>query len=230
MAGGKGARLKPYTTLIPKPLVPVGGKFAILEIILQQLSQNGFKHVTISVNHLSQLIISYFGNGQSFGLEIEYSLENEPLGTIGPLSLIKNLPDKFLVMNGDIFCDINYMNFFNEFENSDSDMMICTTKRNSFIDFGVLEINNKGVIQSFIEKPTYNHNVSMGIYGISKKMVNDINGFYGFDNLMINAIQNKKNIKAFNFEGLWLDIGRGEDYDALNEKFDQYYQLLGISQ
>ena len=111
LAGGKGTRLKPYTTLIPKPLVPIGGKYSILEIILKQLKNSGFTEVTIAVNHLSQLIISYFGDGSKYGLSIDYSLEEDELSTIGPLTLIENLPESFLVMNGDIFTTMNFRNF-----------------------------------------------------------------------------------------------------------------------
>src|SRR5918993_2681395 len=102
LAGGKGTRLYPYTTLIPKPLVPLGGKFSILEIIIMQLKQAGFTHITLAVNHLSQLIMAYFGDGSRLGVTLDYSLEEAELSTIGPLTLIDDLPENFLVMNGDI--------------------------------------------------------------------------------------------------------------------------------
>ena len=112
LAGGKGTRLRPYTTLIPKPLVPIGGKYSILEVVLRQLADAGFDRVTLAVNHLANLIQAYFGNGEKWGLEIDYSLEDRPLNTIGPLTLINDLPDNFLVMNGDILCDLDYRAFF----------------------------------------------------------------------------------------------------------------------
>jgi NDP-sugar pyrophosphorylase family protein len=112
LAGGKGTRLRPYTTLIPKPLVPLGGKYSILEIILMQLKRSGFTHVTLAVNHLSNLIMAYFGDGSRLGLKLDYSLEEGELSTIGPLTLIEDLPENFLVMNGDILCDLDYRAFF----------------------------------------------------------------------------------------------------------------------
>ena len=108
MAGGQGTRLRPYTTLIPKPLVPLGGKYAILEVVLHQLKTAGFDHITIAVNHLAHLITAYFGDGSRLGLKIDYSFEDAPLSTIGPLTLIEDLPENFLVMNGDILCDLDY--------------------------------------------------------------------------------------------------------------------------
>ena len=108
IAGGKGRRLKPYTTAIPKPLVPIGNKFTILEIILIQLSNQGFKHITLAVNHMGKLMESFFGNGKKFGVKIDYSYEKNELGTIAPLKNIRNLPKNFLVMNSDILTNINF--------------------------------------------------------------------------------------------------------------------------
>ena len=114
LAGGKGTRLKPYTTVVPKPLVPIGNEMPILEIVIRQLAKNGFTHVTITVGHLAHLIMAFFGNGERWGVKIDYSMEDveKPLHTIGPLTLINDLPENFLVMNGDVLCDIDYKNFF----------------------------------------------------------------------------------------------------------------------
>src|SRR5215203_6372838 len=119
LAGGKGTRLLPYTTLIPKPLVPLGGRYSILEVILMQLKKFGFTRITLAVNHLSHLIISYFGDGARLGVQLDYSLEEGELSTIGPLTLIDDLPENFLVMNGDILCDLNYRDFFESHLQSD---------------------------------------------------------------------------------------------------------------
>src|SRR5437899_10570758 len=112
LAGGKGTRLKPFTTLIPKPLVPLGGRYSVVEIVLRPLAKAGFDRVTLAVNHLSQLVMAYFGDGSRWKIRLDYSLEDEPLGTIGPLTLIDDLPDNFLVMNGDVLCDLDYRAFF----------------------------------------------------------------------------------------------------------------------
>ena len=113
LAGGKGSRLKPYTSLIPKPLVPIGGKISIIEIIIKQLSKHGFKHITLAVNHLSNLIKSYLGSGKKYGIKIDYILEKKVLGTVGPLTNIKDLPENFLVMNGEVLSNINYKSLLN---------------------------------------------------------------------------------------------------------------------
>ena len=110
LAGGKGARLRPYTVVLPKPLMPIG-EFPILEVIIRQLARHGFSHITMAVNHQAEIIKAFFMNGEKWGVKIDYSLEDKPLGTMGPLKLIKDLPDNFLVMNGDILTDLDYADF-----------------------------------------------------------------------------------------------------------------------
>ena len=171
LAGGKGIRLRPYTTLIPKPMVPLGGRMSILEVVLNQLAQSGFTHVTLAVNHLSHLIMAYFGDGSRWGLKLDYSLEDEPLSTIGPLTLIDNLPDNFLVMNGDILCDLNYRKFFEWHVEANADVSVSVYKRETKIDFGVLKYDEDLILREFQEKPVYSHDVSMGIYCLSKRVV-----------------------------------------------------------
>ncbi|MBD3402375.1 NTP transferase domain-containing protein, partial [candidate division GN15 bacterium] len=106
LAGGQGTRLQPYTTVLPKPLVPIGER-PIIEILLRHLQKCGVTRVVIAVNHLAHLITAVLGDGSRFGLEIEYSLENDPLSTVGPLRLVNELPDDFLVINGDVLTDID---------------------------------------------------------------------------------------------------------------------------
>jgi NDP-mannose synthase len=161
LAGGKGTRLRPYTTLIPKPLVPLGGKYSILEIIIMQLVRSGFLHITLAVNHLSQLIMAYFGDGARLGVTLDYSLEEGELSTIGPLTLIDDLPENFLVMNGDILCNIDYRAFFNAHVQAGSRISVSAYHRQVKIDFGVLNYNEKGHLCKFQEKPAYDIDVSM---------------------------------------------------------------------
>jgi NDP-mannose synthase len=149
LAGGKGTRLRPYTTLIPKPLVPLGGKYSILEIIIMQLARSGFKHITLAVNHLSQLIMAYFGDGSRLGVKLDYSLEEGELSTIGPLTLIDDLPENFLVMNGDILCDLNYQHFFDSHVESGSRISVSAYRRRVKIDFGVLHYDAQGCLNEF---------------------------------------------------------------------------------
>lgn len=230
LAGGKGTRLLPYTTLIPKPMVPLGGRMSILEVILNQLAQSGFTHVTLAVNHLSHLIMAYFGDGSRWGLMLDYSIEDEPLSTIGPITLIDDLPDNFLVMNGDILCDLNYRKFFEEHVKANADVSVSVYKRETKIDFGVLKYDQNRVLLEFQEKPVYMFDVSMGVYCLSRRVVEKLprGSVYGFDNLMLDGIRNGDNIKISPFEGYWLDIGRPDDYEYADQNFDQLADKLGI--
>ncbi len=230
LAGGMGTRLKPYTTLIPKPLVPIGNEYSILEIILMQLKKSGFSHVTMTVNHLSHLIMAYFGNGEKWGLKIDYSMEDKPLSTIGPITLIDDLPDDFLVMNGDILCNLNYADFMGFHIKNKNLVTVSTYKRDTKIDFGVLKYSEDGIINDFIEKPVYHFDVSMGIYCINKSVIASLtkNEKYGFDNLMIDGIKNNLKYRVKPFEGFWLDIGRPDDYDYCNENYAQIKEMLGL--
>lgn len=231
LAGGKGTRLRPYTTLIPKPLVPLGGKYSILEIIVMQLARSGFTHITLAVNHLSQLIMAYFGDGSRLGVKIDYSLEEGELSTIGPLTLIDDLPEDFLVMNGDILCDLNYREFFDSHVRSGSRISVSAYRRQVKIDFGVLRYDVEGRLNEFQEKPSYDFDVSMGIYCINRSVVGALRRGekYGFDNLMIDGLKNKQKIDIRPFSGYWLDIGRPDDYEYADENFTELSAKLGIN-
>ncbi len=230
LAGGKGTRLRPYTTLIPKPLVPLGGKYSILEIIIMQLSTSGFTHITLAVNHLSQLIMAYFGDGERLGVKIDYSLEEGELSTIGPLTLIDDLPENFLVMNGDILCDLNYKTFFDAHVAAGSRISVSAFRREVKIDFGVLRYDESGRLNDFQEKPEYDFDVSMGIYCINRSVIDALprGKKYGFDNLMIDGLAKNEAIDIRPFSGYWLDIGRPDDYEYADENFTELSAKLGI--
>lgn len=230
LAGGKGTRLRPYTTLIPKPLVPLGGEYSILEIIIMQLSKSGFTHITLAVNHLSQLIMAYFGDGERLGVKIDYSLEEGELSTIGPLTLIDDLPENFLVMNGDILCDLNYKTFFDAHVDAGSRISVSAFRREVKIDFGVLRYDESGRLNEFQEKPEYDFDVSMGIYCINRSVIDALprGEKYGFDNLMIDGLAKQEPIDIRPFSGYWLDIGRPDDYEYADENFTELSAKLGI--
>ena len=230
LAGGKGTRLRPYTTLIPKPLVPLGGKYSILEIIIMQLVDSGFTHITLAVNHLSQLIMAYFGDGERLGVKIDYSLEEGELSTIGPLTLIEDLPEDFLVMNGDILCDLNYKTFFDAHVKAKSKISVSAFRREVKIDFGVLHYDEQGRLTEFQEKPEYDFDVSMGIYCINRAVIEALprGKKYGFDNLMLDGIEKKQSIDIRPFSGYWLDIGRPDDYEYADENFAELSAKWGI--
>ena len=218
LAGGKGTRLKPFTNNIPKPLVPVG-ETPILEIILRQLSNAGFKDITIALGHLARLIQTFFGDGSELGLNISYSLEKKVMGTAGPLSLINNLKENFLVMNGDVLTTLDYDKLQLFHVQNGNDITISTYKKELKIDLGVLEIQ-EGVFNRYIEKPVYTYDVSMGIYMLNRKILEIIPSDTAFDlpELVMSAKEKGFKIGCYNSECKWLDIGRVDDYEkAINE-------------
>ena len=222
LAGGLGTRLRPYTYSLPKPLMPLGQK-PILEIIILQLLKNEFSHITLAVNHQADIIKAYFGDGSKWGIKIDYSLEKGPLGTMGPLKLITDLPDNFLLMNGDIFTDMNFKNFFDEHIKQNNLFTISSKIRNQKIDFGVLNTDKNNNLIDFQEKPINLYQVSMGIYMISKEILEFIpeNESFGFDQLMNFLISIKNFPSVIPYEGYWLDIGRPEDYATAIDKFEK---------
>jgi NDP-sugar pyrophosphorylase family protein len=219
LAGGKGTRLKPYTVAIPKPLVPVGD-MPVLEIIIRQLQKHGFDHITITINHLAEIIMAFFGDGSKWNIKIDYTLESKPLSTMGPLTLIRDLPDNFLVMNGDVLTDLNFSDFFQHHVTRGHNFTIASHQRIEKIDYGVLQSNDRNKLVKFDEKPTFEFLVSMGIYTINKKVVDFIpkDTYFGFDHLMNLLLERKEYPAIYEFNGYWLDIGRPDDYEkAVND-------------
>jgi len=221
LAGGKGTRLKPYTISLPKPLVPVG-ESPILEIIIRQLSKYGFDHITITVNHMADIIKAFCGNGEKWNLKIDYSLEENPLSTMGPLTLIHDLPEDFLVLNGDILTDLDFSEFYNFHVNSHNNITVSSFIRKQNIDYGVLEVDEGNRLIGFKEKPSLICIVSMGVYMLNRKVLDFIppNESYGFDNLMIDLLKAKTPASIKLFNGNWLDIGRPEDYERANNDIE----------
>ncbi|MBA7486410.1 D-glycero-alpha-D-manno-heptose 1-phosphate guanylyltransferase [subsurface metagenome] len=223
LAGGKGTRLKPYTTVIPKPLVPVGNR-TILEILIGRLKKCGITELTICVNHLAELIMSYFGSGDKWGVKIEYSIFVKLLGTVAPIRMIKNLPENFLVMNGDLLTDLDFRKLYNYHLKNKSLITIATYKRATKIDFGVIEIDkSKNIVLDFKEKPEYELNVSMGVYVLNRRILSNVplNKQFGFDDLMLTLLTRKQTIKVYPYSGYWLDIGRPDDYEKANEEIEK---------
>lgn len=219
LAGGKGTRLKPYTISLPKPLVPIG-EMPILEIIIRQLKKFGFDHITITINHYADIIQAFFGDGKKWNLKIDYSLEDKPLSTMGPLTLINDLPDDFLIMNGDVLTNLDLNVFFNDHIKRKSNFTIGAYKRLDKVEYGVLHKNEKSELIKFEEKPINEYLVSMGIYMMNKKNLEYIpnNTYFGFDHLMNTLIDRKILPFIYEFEGYWLDIGRPDDYEkAIND-------------
>jgi NDP-mannose synthase len=227
LAGGKGTRLKPYTTVLPKPLMPIGD-CPILEIVIKQLKKNGFKKITLAIGHQHDLFIAFFGNGEKWGIQIDYYVEKEPLGTAAPIRYIENIEDKFLMMNGDILTDIDYKKLFLLHKNKKADLTIATHKRTQNINYGTLEYNNNQMLTKFSEKPSYDLNVSMGIYILSRQVISYIpeQGRFDFPDLVQKLLLEKKKIYCHPYDGYWMDIGRPDDYEQAIEDYDKIKDLL----
>ncbi len=228
LAGGKGVRLRPYTTALPKPLVPIGDQHAILEIVLRQLSTAGFTSVTLAIGHLGEIIRAYVGDGSQWGVTVDYATEESPLGTMGPLlNLRHRLPETFLVMNGDILTDLDYADVLARHRASGAPLTIATYARQVHIDFGVLTTDDSKVV-AFTEKPSVDYRVSMGVYGLSRATLDDYTPGLplGFDELVIDLLKAETPPHAYEFDGYWLDIGRPDDYDRANAEFTTRKSLL----
>ncbi|MGA4798243.1 nucleotidyltransferase family protein [Streptomyces lavendulocolor] len=228
LAGGKGVRLRPYTTALPKPLVPIGDRHAILEIVLRQLASAGFTSCTLAIGHLGQIIRAYVGNGSRWGMEVDYSTEESPLGTIGPLLTMRDrLPESFLVMNGDVLTDLDYADLLRRHTEGDAPLTIATYCRQVHIDFGVLT-TDAGKVVGFREKPSLDCRVSMGVYGLSRATLDAYTPGLplGFDELILDLLRTPNPPAAYEFDGYWLDIGRPDDYDRANAEFTSHQSLL----
>ncbi len=220
LAGGQGTRLRPYTNIIPKPLMPVG-EFPILEIVIRQLQMAGFREIIIAVGYLSHLIESYFGDGSRWDVCIRYSKEEKPLGTAGPISLIEDLQDGFLLMNGDILTNLNYKEMMRYHKNENSMVTIATFVKTIKTELGSLECDEQGNILDYVEKPTLEYRVSTGIYVFNPKVKKYLprNTHMDLPDLVKKLIEEKEKVAAFPLEGLWYDLGRKEDYDEINEAY-----------
>jgi len=226
LAGGRGTRLMPYTTFLPKPLMPIGDN-PILEIVVRKFSECGLKNIIISVGHLAELITTFFGAGEKWGVDIEYVVEDKPLGTMGPLHLIQDTGENFFVMNGDILTDLDLPALYKGHVESGAIMTVATCRRNVDIDFGILSYDAENRrIDSFKEKPTLFYDVSMGIYVLSKRCLEYIpkNEYFGFDNLITRLLKKGEIVRAHPHKGMWLDIGRESDYRQANELMAQAYR------
>lgn len=227
LSGGKGTRLKPYTLVLPKSLMPIGD-YPILEVIVRQLVKSGFRHITMAVNHQADLVMAFFGNGKKWGIKIDYSVEDRPLNTMGPLKIIKDLPEDFLIMNGDVLTDLDYTKFFNFHVKSKNLFTISSFIREQVSNYGILETNKKNILVGFKEKPVASYEVSMGIYMASKEVLDFIPSgkSYGFDSLMIDLIVRKKNVSVKRHCSRWLDIGRSDDYAQAINEFESHKKIF----
>jgi NDP-mannose synthase len=223
LAGGIGSRLRPYTVVLPKPLMPVGD-YPILEIIIRQLAWFGFDHITLTVNHQAEIIKAFFGDGSKWNISIDYSFEDKPLSTMGPLKLINDLPENFLVMNGDVLTDLNFDEFYNFHITQNKIFTISAHNRTDVSEYGVLDLDADNLLRNFIEKPRRQYTVSMGIYMAKKSVLEFIpeRKAYGFDHLMLDLLAKGQEVLVAPYTGYWLDIGRPDDYMQAIEAFEKF--------
>jgi NDP-sugar pyrophosphorylase family protein len=221
LAGGRGTRLRPYTVVLPKPLMPIG-EYPILEVVIRQLAQKGFGHITLAVNHQANLIQAFFQDGQKWNVKIDYSMETIPLSTIAPLSLIADLPDYFLLMNGDVLTDLDVRALYEEHVAEGRLFTIAASARTQMTDYGVLHTDQDSYLTGFEEKPVSRYLVSMGLYVVSKSILKFIPAGrkYGFDELMLDLLSKGERVHVHTHAGYWLDIGRPDDYMKAIDDFE----------
>jgi len=226
LAGGKGSRLDPYTRILPKPLFPIGDK-PIAAILVHQLQRAGFNEIIMCLGYLADLISLYFQDGSQFGLTIRYSIETEPLGTAGPLRIVDDLEDDFLVVNGDELTTLDFRALYEHHIAMQADMTIAVHKKTVYSSFGVLEIK-EGQVTAYSEKPTQNYWASMGIYVINKRALSLIPGHKHYDmpDLVQSLLSEQSRVVSYESEDIWFDIGTMVDLEKAKTEFEQLKHLL----
>ncbi len=220
LAGGKGTRLEPYTTILPKPLMPIGD-MPILEVLLRQMKCAGINHVVLTVGHLASLLRAYFGDGAHWDLDITYSQEQIPLGTAGPIALVKGLDKTFLVTNGDVLTNLDLKKLIAFHKKTGGIATIAAHRRQVKIDLGVIQWNGDDQISGYIEKPTTDYTVSMGMYVFEPRLLDyiPVGEYLDFPDLILKLIASGEKVCGYTFDGYWMDLGRPDDYIQANQDF-----------
>lgn len=220
LAGGKGTRLAPYTTVLPKPLMPIGD-MPILDVVLRQLAAAGFDQITLAVGYLAELIMAYCGDGSRYGVKLAYSREETPLGTAGPIGLVPDLDETFLVMNGDLLTTLDYGSMLTFHASRGHIATVATIAREVVIDLGVIEAVDDRVV-AYREKPRFSYAVSAGIYLFEPAILEHIPRGERFDlpDLIIKLLDGGLPVGRFEAAAEWLDIGRHDDYEEAMRAFE----------
>jgi NDP-sugar pyrophosphorylase family protein len=220
LAGGRGTRLSPYTSVLPKPLMPIGER-PILELVLGQLAASGINDVTLCVGYLSHLIRAVIGNTK-IETRVSYVEEKEALGTAGPLRLVPGLDSTFITMNGDVLTSLDFNNLISTHRERGNLVTIATHERLIKVDYGVLRLGrngNRDRVVAYVEKPEMTSAVSMGIYVLEPEALRYIpeEGYFDFPDLVQALLAARQPVGAYPYDGLWFDIGRRDDYDRAVE-------------
>ena len=228
LAGGRGTRLAPYTSILPKPLMPIGDR-AILEIVIEQLAAAGFNDVVVSVGHLAHLIRAVFDHDhtpQPRETRISYVYEEEPLGTAGSLKLVGGLDETFLVMNGDLLTTLDYADLLRRHKEGGHVVTIASKRRGIKVDYGVLHLDGQSgpvsTVARYEEKPEFVSTVSMGVYALEPRALEFVpqSGAFDFPELVDALLAAREPVGAYVYEGLWFDIGRRDDYERAVAAWD----------
>ncbi|HVN54610.1 MAG TPA: sugar phosphate nucleotidyltransferase [Anaerolineaceae bacterium] len=221
LAGGKGTRLAPYTKILPKPLMPIGD-MPVLEVLLRQMKRAGIDEVVLTVGHLAELLRAFFNDGGHLGIKISYSFEETPLGTAGPLTLVEGLEDTFLVANGDVLTNMELNSLIRFHKESGAAATIAMHRRRVKIDLGVIQTDGDNQVVGYIEKPTYDYLVSMGIYVFEPKVLSYIprSEYLDFPDLVQRLLGGREKVAGYPFDGYWQDLGRQDDYEQANLDFE----------
>jgi NDP-sugar pyrophosphorylase family protein len=221
LAGGRGTRLRPLTTVFPKPLVPLGDK-PVLEILLRQLAAHRFRNVVLATGYLSELLMAVVGDGRKYGVDVTYCHEDTPLGTAGPLSLLRErLTDPFLVMNGDLLTTLSFSRLLDYHRQQQADATVAVYRREVKIDFGLIDSDADGGFTGYREKPTYKFEVSMGVYAMSRSVLRHVPDGERLDmpDLVARVHAAGGRVACYREDCYWLDIGRMDDYARAQEEF-----------
>ncbi|MSO42281.1 MAG: nucleotidyltransferase family protein [Solirubrobacterales bacterium] len=228
LAGGKGTRLLPYTTVLPKPLVPVGDR-PILELLIRQLAGRGFTHIDLSVGHLGGLIKSYLDEiDLPEGLSVRYWWEDEPLGTAGAIRKIDDLDESFLVMNGDVLTTLDFAQLLRFHEGGEAMLTIALHRQTVDVDLGVIE-SSDGQVTDYVEKPKMAFDVSMGVYAYSPAAVPFIESDrFDFPELVKKLLAQGEKILTYTGPGVWFDIGTLGDYERAAREIEKHPELFDV--
>ena len=226
LSGGLGTRLRPFTEVIPKPLLPIGEK-AVLEIQIEHLKNNGFDHIFLATNYKSEYIENFFGNGSKYGVKLSISKEEKPLGTAGPVKLLQNQlnNEPFLVMNGDILTLLPYRNLY-EFAFSKETLLTIATK-DIYTPFQFGNIHTEGdFVTGIEEKPNIKTTILAGIYIFKPGILELIpdNTMYNMDKLIIDMLTKGLAISHYPIKEYWLDIGQVDDYEKAQNIYKEHFQ------
>ena len=220
LAGGKGTRLQPFTATFPKPLVPLDD-VPVIEVLIQQLCHYGVGELTVVTGHLAELIRAFLGHGERFGIRINYIKEETPLDTAGCLGLLERPAEPFLVMNGDLLTTLSFSRMMTFHRQHRPLATIAAYQRNVKIDLGVLEISDDGSLRDYIEKPTHEFFVSMGIYCFEPRVCDFVQPGerISMPSLILRLRDAGEGVMCYREDCYWLDIGRPDDYAQAVEEF-----------